>query len=405
MICRYGAVLLLAAALPATAAEATSLPAIKSGGANEVPACATPGRLMEFLKWRNPGLEPRFGAVPVDYMRYGEELGLRWDYAFFQMIVETGGLTFKRSNGRAGDVKAAQNNFAGLGATGKGASGESFPDVASGVKAHLQHVLIYAGETIADPVAERTRKVQEWGVLTPWLKGLKEPVTYSDLARKWAPGSNGYAGTIEGVAKRFYDDFCDKPDPQPELVAEARKGRSQIAAEKDQSRTAASERVSGAELARQARERARRAGDGARSSLGFGISGAATAQPTADAAQLAPMAPRAGTDDVPAASGQRPATVQTASAAASAKPAAAPKAPPAPKCRVWTASYGGLKSVIIRSVGDQQTNYTVLDVNEGAESREVEAYVAAYAKGGQKVGEFSNQSQALEKAFELCPEG
>jgi len=72
---------------------------------------------------------------------------------------------------------------------------------------------------------------------------------------------------------------------------------------------------------------------------------------------------------------------------------------------VWTASYGGLKSVIIRSVGDQQTNYTVLDVNEGAESREVEAYVAAYAKGGQKVGEFSNQSQALEKAFELCPEG
>ena len=30
---------------------------------------------------------------------------------------------------------------------------------------------------------------------------------------------------------------------------------------------------------------------------------------------------------------------------------------------------------------------------------------AAYAKGGQKVGEFSNPSQALDKAFELCPDG
>jgi hypothetical protein len=72
---------------------------------------------------------------------------------------------------------------------------------------------------------------------------------------------------------------------------------------------------------------------------------------------------------------------------------------------VWTASYGGVKSVIIRSVSDHQTNYTVLDVNEGAEAREVDAYVAAYAKGGQKMGDFSSQSQALDKAFQLCPEG
>jgi len=47
----------------------------------------------------------------------------------------------------------------------------------------------------------------------------------------------------------------------------------------------------------------------------------------------------------------------------------------------------------------------VLDVNEGAEKREADAYINAYAKGGQSVGEFSSQAQALEKAFELCPEG
>ncbi len=51
-------------------------------------------------------------------------------------------------------------------------------------------------------------------------------------------------------------------------------------------------------------------------------------------------------------------------------------------------------------------NYTVLHVNEGSEKREAEAYIAAYAKGGETVAtEFKNQDQALDKAFELCPEG
>ena len=44
-------------------------------------------------------------------------------------------------------------------------------------------------------------------------------------------------------------------------------------------------------------------------------------------------------------------------------------------------------------------------MNEGSEKREAEAYIAAYAKGGEAVGEFSNPSQALDKAFELCPDG
>jgi hypothetical protein len=51
------------------------------------------------------------------------------------------------------------------------------------------------------------------------------------------------------------------------------------------------------------------------------------------------------------------------------------------------------------------TNYTVLDVNDGAEKREADAYIAAYAKGGATVGEFATSTQALEKAFQLCPEG
>ena len=52
------------------------------------------------------------------------------------------------------------------------------------------------------------------------------------------------------------------------------------------------------------------------------------------------------------------------------------------KCRVWTASYGGQKALIIRSVIDKVVNYTVLDVNEGAEKREADAFISAYAKDG-----------------------
>jgi cytochrome b involved in lipid metabolism len=72
---------------------------------------------------------------------------------------------------------------------------------------------------------------------------------------------------------------------------------------------------------------------------------------------------------------------------------------------VWTASYGGSKAIIIKAVSDKTVNYTVLDVNEGSEKREADAYINAYAKGGQSVGEFGSQTLALEKAFELCPEG
>ena len=163
-----------------------TLPAIKTTRNNTVPTCVTPGRLLAYLESRNPHLDPRFHAISSEYMRLGETLGVRWDYAFYQMLLETGSPSFRDGN-RSGDVKPAQNNFAGLGATGRGAHGESFKDIATGVRAHLEHLLLYAGERVDNPVADRTRKIQEWGVLTDWHKGFARPVTFGDLAAKWAP--------------------------------------------------------------------------------------------------------------------------------------------------------------------------------------------------------------------------
>jgi hypothetical protein len=100
-------------------------------------------------------------------------------------------------------------------------------------------------------------------------------------------------------------------------------------------------------------------------------------------------------------------TASAAGAAAKAKLPQETATPPAAnqRCRVWTASYGGQKAMIIHSITDQVVNFTVLDVNEGAEVREAEAFISAYAKNGKIAGEYPSQAQALDKAFELCPEG
>lgn len=440
MMCRFGALFALPLATAVSAvclsvpALAADLPQIKISDGNKVPECATPGRLSAFLDARNKSLNARFETIAADYMRVGEELGIRWDVAYFQMLLETGNLTF------TGDVSEEQNNFAGLGATGKKEPGESFPDVATGVKAHLQHLLMYAGESVENPVAERTRKVQEWGVLTSWLKTIDGPMTYTHIAKKWAPGSRSYSRDIANVSEAFYNGLCKSPDPKPDMMALARPDTETKTAKAVTKQTpeAASEvplepKVSGAELARRAVVEARASGSFVRSNLGAGAlaiaaEAAATASPEASGTPPAQPAftiinaPKPETEaaeavvaEAPAAAPEKTAKIQTAALGSGTKAATAPRstsksedaASPAPSttCRVWTASYGGSRAIIIKAAGDQTTNYTVLDVNEGTEKREADAYISAYAKGGEAVGEFANQTQALDKAFELCPEG
>lgn len=399
----------LALTLPASHAIAADLPPIKVTASNPVPACATPGRMMVFLRSRNESLDSRLEKIAVEYMRRGEELGLRWDYAFFQMVLETGYLNFRRNGSKPGDVKPSQNNFAGLGATGRGQPGESFPDMATGVLAHLQHISVYAGDRPDNPVADRTRKIIEWGIGEKIAKQARGAVTYKDLARKWATGSD-YAASIDGVADRFYGEFCKQPDPNPELLAEARGD----APKPRQTASVGTDKVSGADLARRAIDDAKADGSARRQGLGARTIPKPDAD-TADAPQqkgspsytvLNPKADapepmdKAETTEKSGKQGQ----VRTASAPAGLAKALAP-VPPGAKCRVFTASYGGQRAVLIRAQADGGVNYTVLDVNEGAEKREADAYIAAYARGGAIAGEFTSQTQALDKAFELCPEG
>jgi hypothetical protein len=464
MLRRVGAFGILIA-VSGTCASAADLPEIMARPGNMVPACVTPGRLMLFLKQRNPDLNPRYDGIATQYMRFGEQLGVRWDYAFYQMVVETGALSYWHGR-RPGDVRPEQNNFAGLGATGGGERGESFKDIAAGVRAHLEHVRLYAGHPVANPIAERTRKVQEWGILASWQQSFGRPITYADLGAKWAPGSRSYLAMLRTVAGRFEDDLCHKRDPRPELVQEARaliadaasdkpnqEARESAAAVAKTADAAPSVLQLGAELVHQVFEpKAERTAG--RSALGAPqaaeeaaapsapdkvLGGApATPQQEASAAPAGTAAPAAGTSagTASAPSTGRDAHARTGAAAnagagdktgsgdgragthlalAGTAATAGPKTKPVPdtalppaanqQCRVWTASYGGQKSIIIRSVADRVVNFTVLDVNMGSEKREAEAFIAAYAKNGKVAGEYPNQAQALDKAFELCPEG
>ncbi len=193
--------------MAAATAPVLAAPAIRTSAANPVPACVTPERLMAFLRARNTDLDPRYKDIAAWYKRYGEALGVRWDYAFFQMLIETNYLTYRRGNGKRGDVDPNQNNFAGIGATGGGVPGNSFPDVATGVRAQLEHLVVYSGERIPEPVAQRTRAKQD--DILSWTAPLsrKRPVTFQDLAGKWA-ADRAYGRSIELTAERFRNGFC-----------------------------------------------------------------------------------------------------------------------------------------------------------------------------------------------------
>ena len=64
--------------------------------------------------------------------------GVRAEVVYEQAMLETGWLQFQ------GDAQTQQYNFAGLGTTGGGVQGNSYPDVRTGIRAQVQHLKAYA---------------------------------------------------------------------------------------------------------------------------------------------------------------------------------------------------------------------------------------------------------------------
>jgi len=202
-------------------AGAASLPPIVASADNAVPLCVTPVALMKFVTERNAAkrpertIAPRFANIAGLYQNIGQCVArapekcvaVRWDYAFFQMLIETNYLTFLRPDGVPASVTPRDNNFAGLGATVSGRPGERFGDEASGVLAHLQHVLMYSTTRIPNPIAQRTRQVQD--DVQDSMRRLHRPVTFADLARQWTgTDRNSYGAEMQKIAEKFSAEFC-----------------------------------------------------------------------------------------------------------------------------------------------------------------------------------------------------
>jgi hypothetical protein len=213
-------ILLLSLLLPVQALAASLPPIIASAG-NEVPKCVQPDALMAFVQNTNMHrrtpreIAPRFTHIASLYQRIGQCVsrppekcvGVRWDYAFFQMLIETNYLTFRRPDGVPAGVPASDNNFAGLGATISGRPGEHFNNVETGVLAHLQHVLMYSATPIPHPVARRTRQVQS--DMQDIMRRLHRPVTFGDLAREWTgTDQSGYAADMRRLAEKYAHAYC-----------------------------------------------------------------------------------------------------------------------------------------------------------------------------------------------------
>ncbi len=213
---RAASVMASLATLLLASSAVIAAPAIRTTETNRVPQCVTPDRLMAFVRERNPSVDPRYRDIAGWYKQYGDAWHVRWDYAFYQMILETNALSYRRGNGRRGDVHEKQNNFAGIGATGRGAPGERFPDIKTGVHAQIQHLVAYSGELVADPVSARTQLVQD--AVISQSKRLHRAVTFGDLARRWATDRT-YARSIDTVAEQFRLGYCATAQVTPTVPA------------------------------------------------------------------------------------------------------------------------------------------------------------------------------------------
>lgn len=405
------AAIVLAAIVAATLARpaaAAGEPPIRISSSSRVPACVTPERLMQFLKSRNQTLDPRFKDIALHYKRHGEAWKVRWDFAFYQMAIETNFLTFRAPSGRPGDVDPRQNNFAGIGATGGGVPGDSFPDVSTGVLAQIQHLVVYSGERVDRPVAPRTQLKQQVILDASAPIAAQRPLTFQDLSGRWAV-DRSYGRSIQWVADRFASQFCQRSDAAtggdtagrhaataepaaPHLPRLDSKRRSQSYAAAEQAAAADPAKSS---LAGPAKKPAASTEDG-------GVAVARTFVPLPVGPGMA-IARQAIDDQRSTANPERSrlaswaAPVKLGSADVSAGGAAV-----APVCPVENGSFGGQRIAVIRSVAGSRVQVTLLTVVAGFERSMTQGALATMPDGATVVGIFDAQEEARQRARDLC---
>ena len=74
-------------------------------------------------------------------------------------------------------------------------------------------------------------------------------------------------------------------------------------------------------------------------------------------------------------------------------------------CKVWTASYGGNRNVLIQTVVGEELHLTALQVLDGQEEELAATFIETHAVGGTRIGSaFPTREAALVQAFDICPQ-
>lgn len=154
------------------------------------------------------GVAKKYADLAPVYLREGSAYGVRGDIAFCQSILETGWFW---GNNTPFDVKPSQNNFAGLGATGGGVPGDSFPDAVTGIRAQIQDLALRADV-----------KIPREQVLSAYARKVYDTITsyhhkyWKQLAGTWAADTT-YWTQIQALMANYnaWEKTAPQPDPTP----------------------------------------------------------------------------------------------------------------------------------------------------------------------------------------------
>jgi hypothetical protein len=149
---------------------------------------------------RKPNITVPINKLIESYAAWGQKLGVRYDVAFAQSIIETGYFSFPSF----GQLTPKDNNFAGIGACDTCAHGWSFPTADTGVQAQLELLREYATNA---PLPAGVKNV----IGGTGVGGCCQ--TWTQLAGKWA------SSTVYGISiMTVYHRMLSWLIPQEELA-------------------------------------------------------------------------------------------------------------------------------------------------------------------------------------------
>lgn len=157
--------------------------------------------LLDHVTSKNPAVDEIYlRRLHEHYRDLCAAEGVSMAAAVAQMVHETDYLRF------SGVVRAVQYNFAGIGATGAGNPGHTFPDMRTGVAAHVQHIKAYAStEALETPLVDPRFHLVARG----------SAPTVAALTGRWATDS-AYAHKLLAHIAILYDSPPVGADARPE---------------------------------------------------------------------------------------------------------------------------------------------------------------------------------------------